>query len=473
MKRRAKRGMLALAAAVLAGSWLVTGYMLELDRKGETAPAEADVQGYDLSVGTQRDMTALSWAWDGETYDLRRNARGRWENAQDAACPVDNAAAGALARAAASVTASRAIEHVTEFSQYGLDEPRLTVLAAAEDAIVTYEIGNAAITGEYYLRVDGGDTVYMENGGLAAAFCTDMTALLETERLPGDIAAVTGLTVKTDAGQYALRYEEGRWRRTDDGGAQPLEEGPVRALYEPVLALELTDCAGWDVAEKCGFAAPQGTATVAYTDERGADGAFTLEFGDYDGRSVFVRFEGSGLVYRVPAAVLDALMYPDWDAMLPLRALSFDPAALTSFTVTRGGRTYQVLCLRETEGGETVYSSNGGVLDAKRVGAWLEALADLTAEGVTSSVRGRAELFSLTLTEAAPAAEEEPPEGEEPTEPEETAGPAETPEPTETTLTLWRYDSAHALLVTGGRGLLLPRETAEELAEELDGWELH
>ena len=35
-------------------------------------------------------------------------------------------------------------------------------------------------------------------------------------------------------------------------------------------------------------------------------------------------------------------------------------------------------------------------------------------------------------------------------------------------LALWQYDSVHALAVTGGRSLLVPKEEALELAAELD-----
>ena len=443
MRRRTKRAAFFVSLAVLAGACLVAAYMARLD--AQTAVyADAEPAGYDLSIGTQKDMTALSWAYMGKTVNLARDAQGRWMNADDPACPVSNTAAGALARAAAAVTASMAVEGVTEFSQYGLDSPALTVMAAAGDTIVRYEVGNISITGEYYLRVDGGDTVYMENGGLAAAFQTELNALLDTESLPGDIALVTGLSVKTDAGSYALtRAPNGVWRR-EDGAA--LEEGPVMALVGLVLETDFSDCVSWDAGEDFGFDAPQGSAAVSYTDEDGKPGSFTLEYGDYDGRAVYVRFAGSGLVYRTSAAALDALMYPDWDAILPLSVMEIDPAAAEAFHFTLDGEEYEVL--RLTEGEEVIYSASGWVLDSRRVEAWLQALSGLAAEGTASVKEGRGELFSLTVSWA-----------------DEDAEVSE--------VSLWLYDSARALCVTEGESLLVPKEDAlalkEELAELLTG----
>lgn len=444
MRRRTKRAALFLSLALLAGAWLVTGYMLELGRKAEAEPVIAGSAGLDLSIGTQKDMTALSWAWNGQTVNLVRDERGKWVNADDAACPIDSEAAGMLARAAAAVTASMAIEGEAELAQYGLDEPALVVMAAAGDRIVSYEIGNPTILGEYYMRVDRDDTVYLENGGLAAAFRTELASLLETESMPRDVTA-TALSVTTDAQSYELRLgSDGMWRRTDGEEAVELEDGLVRSLCELFLATDLTDCVGWDAAGY-GFSDPQGVVTLAYTDADGDDGALTLEYGDYDGRDVFVRFADSGLVYRTSAAVLDALMYPDWDAMTPLTVLGADPHGAAKLVFGLGGAQYEVLRLREGEEDEAVYSLDGWVLDTKRMDAWLTALAGLTAEGTAAAQEGRAELFSLTLY----------PETEDDEEPAPLA------------ISLWQYDSAHALCVTEGRSLLVPKEDGLSLAEEL------
>mgnify|MGYP002626226077 CR=1 FL=1 len=451
MKRGTRRAMLFLSLALLAGAWLVTAYMAQLDA-AEAEPADAESAGYDLSIGTQKEITALSWAWEGRTVNLRRNAQGRWENADDAGCPIDNAAAGALARAAASVTASMAIDGVTELAQYGLDDPQLVVMAAAGDAIVSYELGNGSITGEYYMRVDGGDTVYLENGGLPAAFRKDLTELLDTESLPGDIAAVTGLSVTTEAQSYELRLApDGRWLRTDGGEERELEPGPVRSLYELLLATDLTDCVGWDEGADRGFGEPQGVVTLDYMSEAGTEKSFTLEFGDYDGRDVFVRFAGSELVYRTSAAALDALMYPSWDTMLPQPVLSFDAERIDTLVIGRNGTEYEVICLREAEDAETVYSMNGWVLDTKAVDGWLASVAGLEAEGTAQEKQGRGELFSLRLVMKPETEEDE-----------------EEPGPEELSLSLWQYDSVHALCVTDGRSLLVPKQEALSISARLD-----
>ena len=443
MRRRKNGGALLVSLAILAGAWLVTAYRAQLDAAEDSVDASSEAAGYDLSIGTQRELTALSWVWEGQAVNLTRSPQGKWICADDADCPIDNAKAGTLARAAASVSASMAIEGVTEFSQYGLDEPSLVVMEAAGEQIRSYAIGNAAVNGEYYLRMDGGDTVYMEDGGLAA-FQAPLTSILDTQSLPGDIAEVTGLSVTTDAQSYSLRLlPDGSWRQSGDD--QILDAEGVQALYAPVLATELSDCVGWGELSDYGFDEPQGSAALFYRSSSGVDGSFTLEYGSYDGNNIYVRMDDAQLVYRIPAAALDGLMYPDWESMLPLTVISFDTEAVSSFVLGVDGSEYEILRLTEEER-EAVYSMDGWVLDTQRMEAWLQTLLSLTADRAVSSRTGRAELFSLTVNLTSSPEDEE---GEN------------------LSVTVWDYDSTHALCVSGDRGVLVPREKALALSQEL------
>ena len=250
-----------------------------------------------------------------------------------------------------------------------------------------------------------------------------------------DVEAVTGLTVKTEAESYSVSLSpDGVWRR---GDGTILEEGAVSELIDPVLETELTDCVDWNT-EGYGFENPQGVMTLSYTDEDGRAGSFTLEYGDYDGRSVYARLAGSELVYRVSAAALDRLMYPDWESMTPLSVPRIDPETLASLEIGLDGESYELL--RLTEDGEPIYSLSGWVLDAKSVEGWLRELSSLSAERTVSSREGRSELFSLSVTGT---------DGEQ------------------SAMSLWLYDSGRALYAAEEKSYLVPRQDALALAQEL------
>lgn len=458
MEPRARIWMPLLALTVLAGAWVLAETMVRVPEEALPTLAEASDESVDLAVGAARDVTALSWSWEGETVSLVRDDDGAWQNADDAACPVNDAAVQGLSRAVASVRADMSVEDVTEFSQYGLDEPSLSVIAATEENIVSYEVGSMTLTGEYYVRLNGGRTVYLETGVLAPAFRVHLADILALERVPSDIAAVTGLSVYTEAGDYELvRRAEGQvWLLSGEEGGTELEADRVRTLYEPLTELELTRCAAWDASEAGSFGldTPRGRAIVHYVDTGGKRRSFILEFGDYTEGDVYVRFAGSGMVYLVPAAVLDGLMYPDWSSMLPLTVLAAEPEEISSLRVELGGHEYRIERLHETTevtvSGESVevtdiiYSADGWVLDTAAVDRWLASLSSLRADGPAAAGEGLDTLLAVTVTWA-----------------DEEREPA--------SVELRGYDSAHALcLASDGRRLLVPRQDADTLAAELE-----
>lgn len=456
MKRRKKMAALLLSAAVLSGAWLMAEYR-EREPAAEAAAADDPTpEGIDLSVGRARDLTALSWSWDGQTVNLARDAAtGRWINADDETCPIDAGAAERLARAAAGVEASMAIQGETDLARYGLDAPALTVMAAAEDVIAEYEVGNMSITGAYYLRRRGDDAVYMEEGALTA-FRIGVEDILALESLPADAAVLTGLTVSSGAEDYEVRYiqtPEPGWYRTDGPQTAALDGALAEALCRTLLETDLSRCVTWngDMADY-GLDEPQLRAELSYENAGGQAGAVALEFGRYEGDDVYVRLAGSAMVYLTAASVPDALLYPDWAAMEPAAVLALTLEDVAELQVAADGGRWEVLRLEETveravgAGDETVettdviYSCNGRVLDGPAVEAWLRSLADLTAEDRSPAGEGRQTLLTATLLwkdEESPAVE----------------------------LELRSYDSVHALCVVGGdRYLLVSRAAAEAVA---------
>lgn len=461
MRQRAKFAVFVVFAAVFAGAWLVAESMVRQPEAGEASAAAETAAPLDISPGTRGELTALSWSWEGQAVNLRRDEdSGLWENADDPACPIDAAAAEALARAAASATASLAVENVTDMTQYGLSPAGLTVVAATADRIVTYEVGNMSITGEYYIRLNGEDTVYLADGSLAA-FRTGLDPLLALETLPEDVSTVTGLTVESEADGYSIacrETEDGQsgWYRTD--GETPVRLEPERAqeLCQTLFSASLDHCVSWrgEDAALYGVDEPQLTATLSYRNGEGRAGSFSLLFGDYEGSEIYVCLAGSDMIYITSAETADALMYPDWERLTPATVMKLDTEAVASAEVELGGKSYELLRLEEQSerpslDGENqvtvtdvIYSCNGLVLDTKRVEGWLMSLADMPSETVSPPGEGRQTLLRLTLhwkdVESVPAE-----------------------------LELRSYDSSHCLCVLGGdRYMLVARGEAEELVNE-------
>ena len=455
MELRAKFAMLTLSAAVFAGAWLLAALMDEYAVDAVTAAdvtAEAAVSSPEpLAIGSRWEFTALSWTRDGETLRLQRDdATGRWLYAADPSCPIDDAAAQTLARAAADVTASVKLTGVTDLGQYGLDPPALTVETATDGAVAVYEIGDTTATNEFYVRRGEDDTVYLAAGSMASAFQAGLYDIMALDSVPADIDRVTGLAVESAAESYGLVLTEGGWIRADDGTA--LDGDAVAPLTEALTGLDLSDCVSWNAADEGAFGLdrPQAAATVTYADEDGHTREFSLEFGAYEGGSVYVRLAGSALVSLVPASAADAVMYPDWAKLAPVTVFTAEPDELSSVTVELSGVTHEILRLvEETETAEedgdgavtltdVIWSANGWVLEPGDMEAWLASLGALPTEGEAPPDGGRDLLLAVTFRWLEP-------------------------ERADVTGEVRVYDSVHCLCVTDGVGVLVPRADAEAL----------
>ena len=411
MKRGARLAVLLAALAVLVGAW----YLAEtLSDREQALTAEEAHEHTDISVGPEDDLTALAWDYFGDAVSLKRQD-GTWINANDAGCPIDQAKVAPLAEAAASAEAETAITDVTDFDQYGLADPAFTIVAATADKVNTYDVGNPSPNGAYYIRVNGGDTVYVEGTMLAQTFQTGIDDILALESTPQDVAQVTSLAVQSGAGDYELRYlddassvwytDADPWFLLDGSGepVMPLDTEKTAALYEMATKIQLTQCESWDGSDMAdyGLDVPQGTVLVGYRTDGGEQGSFTLEFGAYDGADVFVRLGGSKMVYRVAGTVLDGLMYPDFAAMRPLRPCPLDWDRLESMTLQLDDETYEVIrsvsAPTDDEEPEDIFTLGDRSLDATLVSAWLRQAAELTADSRTDPAEGRGELFTLTF----------------------------------------------------------------------------
>lgn len=410
MKRGARLAVLFVALLVLVGAWYLAATFSRLQQQEQ---ADAHTETIDISAGAAEDVTAIAWDYFGDAVSLAKDG-DTWVNANDDACPIDSAAVGALAEAAASLTATDRIEDVEDFDQYGLANCAFTVVVQAGEKVISYEIGSAASTGGQYVRLSGEDAVYVETGTLAQTFAIALDDVLRLETMPQDIDMVTGLAVETEAGVYELRYLDDAadvWY-TDadpwflmDGESEPLyplDGDKVQQLYELASQLQLQNCQQWDLQDPAeyGLDEPQGTVLLGYLSDEGQEETVVLQFGDYVDGDVYVRLEGSKMVYRVSGTVLDGLMYPDFAAMATMDPCALNWDRLQSVLLETDEDSYEIVRtvstpLTEDEQPEDIYTCGERSLDGEKVARWLQELTELPAEARTEKGSDRRVQFQL------------------------------------------------------------------------------
>lgn len=437
MKRGSKLIALAAVLAVALGVYFGVTAAVKKDEANKATLA-AQTNSESLAVGDYDAIDAMDWTYGGVRVTLERDADGRWVCPDEPNCPIDQTKAAQMQSAAAAVMGEVYVEGAESLSDYGLEEPELELTVRAGESERHYTVGAySELAGAYYMTIDGGTDVYMENGGLTGAFWYDLENLVAFETAPDDIARYTSISVVSGGESYILeRVDEPlsvsytdafEWfDKSADGNYTPLDTAAVEALCDQAANIEFTACETWNADAETladyGLDAPQGTVTIGYETENGEAGTLALEFGSYaDGGEVYVCFAGSKMIYRAAGTELDAFMYADRAALAPENFLALDGAEIASLTL-------------ETDGlGRSVDIELVDVQD------FLDDLAALYSTGAAPEGASRELLLSVSIAF----------------------------ENSESTLAiaLYRYDSTSCVCVANGASYLVSRTSAEALAD--------
>lgn len=437
MKRGTKLLVLAVTMCALLGVYFGVGAAVKRSEQAQ-ALEESTGSSESLAVGGYDDIDVMDWTYGGVQVCLQKDEDGQWYCPDDPDCPIDQSKAAIMQSAASAVMGTLYVQDAESLDDYGVNEPELTLTVTAGEESCSYAVGAYnELTGTYYMTVDDGTDVYLEDGSLTGSFWYDLENLVEYESLPSDVEQILSLTVESEVGSYALeRVDEPLevcytdafdWFSVQDGVYTALDTSGVETLCKKALNISFKTCATWsaDAAAlaEYGLDAPQGTVTVSCLDTEGETQTVTLEFGDYtDGGEVYVRLAGSKMVYRADGSVLDAFMYADLSDLAPENFLALDGAVIESLTLAVGDQSHAVDPELED------------VLD------FLEDLSALYSTGTASEDAGRELILSVTAqldSEVMP----------------------------EFTAEFYSYNSTSCICVLGGVSHLVSRTSAEALAE--------
>ncbi len=423
MKRGKKLGILFIVLVVAcAAAFAATKLSAEEE-------AEEDQAVSILTLDTDA-VTALSWTYEGETLSFE-NTDGVWAYTEDEAFPLSTAYIDSMLEAISDITASKTIESPEELSQYGLEDPTLTV-DVTEDGTTQLVVGDeTSMGGERYLSIGDGN-VYLVDSGIVDSFAYGLYDLVKKESIPSmdDISDVT-VTAETrtlriehmqDSGiAYSDYYE---WFLEDEDGAYlTLGTSETNSFVSQITDLSWIECVSYNASEEdltgYGLDTPAVTVTVNYTEtvtadtaetdedgnviteEREAPASFTLEIGGYADDGCYARIAGSRMVYLISSSVCDSLLYTGYEDLRPGDILELDWDAVTAVDIVLEGDMAcrvekDVTDVTDDDGEtteETVWLYEGGEVSADNVWTVLDAL---TATGSGSGLAPeRSEMVSF------------------------------------------------------------------------------
>ena len=308
---KAKQHTLIVLLVFVLAAGAALALLTHANQKAEQAASEAEDGSIPLLDVTTATLESVSIQYGGDTLTLRPSDDG-WTLTEDPAYHLDDSACSTIRTALAGMKARRQLE-AQPGEDYGFDAPRLVVNVSAAGENTTLTVGaENPVTGDVYVRREGGDAVYTVD---AARFrCMEQTkaelfgAFSPAGITVSDIEAVSytlqsGETTKLQSVSQPTEADSTTyqtvWQLTDEPDAA-LDTDKTDALLAALASYVTGQNTAADLSAY-GFDAPLVTAEVTT-----ADGTVTLTYAiGTDGYYMMV--SGDSSVYTVDGQTVQAL----------------------------------------------------------------------------------------------------------------------------------------------------------------------
>jgi hypothetical protein len=378
------------------------------------------------------DVTSLSWEYEDTALAFHKS--DTWVYDDDAAFPVDDATIEAMLGLFEDFAAAFVIEDVTDFGQYGLDDPTATIAFATADQ--SYEVnlgGFSTLDQERYVSLGDGN-VYLAMTDPLDTFDATLSDVIDNDETPAfdavseiEFAGAESYDV-VYAADSADTYCSADVYFAQLGGAnRPLDTDRVESYLGAITALAPTDYVTYkatdaDLAEY-GLDDPELTVTIDYTvtaDDGDEAATFSIAVSrDPEERAAaaaeasagpsatpsasatasasadvtaYARIGQSPIVYQITAAQYTALLAADYDSLRHQDLFCGDFAAVTEIDIALDGVAYAITS--ESQDDTRTYSYEGQTVD---LAAFQTALAGVSAVTFTADQPTEKEEIGLTL----------------------------------------------------------------------------
>lgn len=480
-------GVLAVVCAAAFLATRVQEQQEQVEASGETVLA--------IDAG---NVASLAWTSGEAEYAFHKD--GTWIYDADEAFPVSAEALEERLAPFSSFNAAFVIRDVTDYAQYGLEEPECTIEIGTAEASYTIALGDmSAMDDQRYVSIGDGN-VYLAVSDPMDAFAVELSDLIDNDEIP-QMDTVTALSL-TGAVEETIAYVEAGGPSYSDedvyflqSGEEslPLDTDLVEDYLGGIRDLVLTDYATYNATEielaSFGLNDPALTVTVEYEQqaeaaEEGAEpettaGTLALHIGRVEEETeesaeetaesaedaqeeaqyaYYLRVGDSPIVYNLSDADGEALFAGSYDDLRHRQVFWGDFDDVAQATILLDNQTY-TLTAQTGETDETADAAAGSAEPTAEAGdedaeiTWTcngepvdvtgirDKLAALTAEEFTSEAPADQLEISLTLDR----------------------NDADVPQ---VRIQLYRYDGASCLAMLDGEpAALVAREDVVDLME--------
>jgi hypothetical protein len=326
---------LVVLSVVLAGLAAYI-YFVESKKPEETAAA-AGPKVFSVKTDAIDEITVKSAGGDRTTL---KKIGGAWQITAPVAAPADEAEVSGIVTALATVDIVRTVdENATDFSQFGLAEPRVEIEfkeTGGKSAQRLLVGDKTATSGDLYARLPSDKKVFLIAGSYDATFNRSAFDLRQKSVLTFERDKVDQVIVEAGGAPVELSRAAGEWKLARPIQA-PADYGTVEGLIGRVQSAQMKAITAPDATDLKPYGLDKPAASVTFG--LGSSRA-TLHIGgkaDAAG-TVYARDASRPMVFTVDSTLLDDVKKPA-DQLRRKDLFEFRAFNATSVQITRGTET--------------------------------------------------------------------------------------------------------------------------------------
>lgn len=174
-----KKQLLVLLVLLILLILAYVGISFYNTSKEEEEAEQAEAETIHVTSLSVSDITEFSYVLDGETLSFTKNGSD-WSYDADQSIDIDEDVLETLLEKAADITSTEEVTEYDNLADFGLEEPANVISLTTEEATTTIYVGSEnEVTGDYYLMLADGDTIYVVDSTVATGFnktIEDLTA---------------------------------------------------------------------------------------------------------------------------------------------------------------------------------------------------------------------------------------------------------------------------------------------------------
>ena len=180
-KQRMQLIILLAVLAVLAAAIPGIRYYKEKQAEKDAEAARAGQESKVLIDVAYEDVVKFSYDYEGNQYAFEKT-EDTWQAAGDQTGSIREYSIKNILSGVTPLSVQQTIENVTDFSQYGLNEPERTIaFETANASYVVYVGDHNSLTGTYYVSLPSETRVYVVEQTVITRFNQTYEDVTETE----------------------------------------------------------------------------------------------------------------------------------------------------------------------------------------------------------------------------------------------------------------------------------------------------